>query len=247
MVDNQQQSSQWGVSYLPYLEPSPDAGEGLLSALSEQACVVVTDEFPCFFLPHMVETVGKQLSVRLETVDSNGLVPLRATEKAYGRAFDFRRWLQGNLLNHLGDEPAAEPLADYDLGLAPIPAKLSQRWPTIAPADIEANPVQLQEFPIDHSVLPSFIQGGSKAGQQQLHWFLKHALSRYGEERSHPDADAASGLSPYLHFGHISVHEILHAVLQREAWRPSSIHPKVTGSSEGWWGTSRAVESFLMN
>ena len=39
------------VLYYPYLEPTPNAGKGLLAALASHACVVVTDEFPRFFVP----------------------------------------------------------------------------------------------------------------------------------------------------------------------------------------------------
>ena len=39
------------VLYYPYLEPIPNAGQGLLAALASHACIVVTDEFPAFLFP----------------------------------------------------------------------------------------------------------------------------------------------------------------------------------------------------
>jgi hypothetical protein len=36
------------VLYYPYLELAPNAGKGLLAALASRACIVVTDDFPCF-------------------------------------------------------------------------------------------------------------------------------------------------------------------------------------------------------
>ncbi|MCA9205290.1 MAG: deoxyribodipyrimidine photolyase, partial [Planctomycetales bacterium] len=79
---------------------------------------------------------------------------------------------------------------------------------------------------------------------KMLQHFLKARLGRY-EERNDPAADSASGLSPYLHFGHISSHQIFAAVTSHDNWSPEKISDKATGSSEGWWGASPAVESFL--
>ena len=39
---------------LRLVEPEAGAGKGLLRALAARAALVVTDEFPCFFLPRMV-------------------------------------------------------------------------------------------------------------------------------------------------------------------------------------------------
>src|SRR5580704_14129089 len=48
----ERQAAQNGcATYYPYVEPAVGAGNGLLEALAEGACVVVTDDFPCFFLP----------------------------------------------------------------------------------------------------------------------------------------------------------------------------------------------------
>src|SRR5262249_9666121 len=42
-----------GVLYFPYVEPEHGAGSGLLAELAKRASVVVTDDFPCFFLPQL--------------------------------------------------------------------------------------------------------------------------------------------------------------------------------------------------
>jgi deoxyribodipyrimidine photo-lyase len=103
MADNARSCEAKGICYYAYVEPEAGAGKGLLEALAKKACVVVTDEYPCFFLPRMVESVGNRLAVALEAVDSNGLLPIRACEKVMGRAFDFRRFLQKKLPKHRGD------------------------------------------------------------------------------------------------------------------------------------------------
>ncbi|MEZ4468400.1 MAG: hypothetical protein R3F43_29185 [bacterium] len=63
-------------------------------------------------------------------------------------------------------------------------------------------------------------------------------------ERSHPDADAASGLSPWLHFGHLSPIAVVAGIFDAEGWHPGRLG-KVTGARAGWWGLSATAEAFL--
>ena len=106
------------VLYYPYLELTPNAGKGLLAALASRACVVVTDEFPCFFLPRMVASAARRVSVLMEVVDSNGLLPIRQAEKAFPTAHAFRRFLQRELPRHLMDFPKANALLNTRLSKA---------------------------------------------------------------------------------------------------------------------------------
>ena len=89
------------VFYYPYVEPALEAGKGLLAALAARSAVVISDDFPCFFLPRMYRAAASQIPVRFELVDSNGILPLRAATKVFARAVDFRRFLQKNLRDHL--------------------------------------------------------------------------------------------------------------------------------------------------
>jgi deoxyribodipyrimidine photo-lyase len=50
--------------------------------------------------------------------------------------------------------------------------------------------------------------GGSVAAHKRLRQFLKHSLHRYANSSNQPSENATSGLSPYLHFGHISSLEV---------------------------------------
>jgi deoxyribodipyrimidine photo-lyase len=90
-----------GVRYFPYVEPAADAGKGLLAELGRHACVIITDDYPAFFLPRMVAAAASRLPVRVEQVDSNGLLPLRATDRVFTTAFSFRSFLQKELPRHL--------------------------------------------------------------------------------------------------------------------------------------------------
>jgi deoxyribodipyrimidine photo-lyase len=110
---------------------------------------------------------------------------------------------------------------------------------------LRATPAALRSLPIDHDVAPVHdASGGSAAGRAVLDAFLSDRLARYAD-RSHPDADASSGLSPWLHFGHLSTHEVFRAVARREGWKPSRIGTDWSGKKEGFWGMSPEAEAFL--
>lgn len=246
MADNAAVLADRPVLYHPYVEPESGASTGLIAALARRAAVVVTDDYPCFFLPALVRAASRQIRVRFEAVDSNGILPMRATDRVFGRAVDFRRFLQRELAPHLQQFPQADPLERAPLPrLAQLPAAITKRWPA-APVDAWRNDRRwLANMPIDHAVPAVELVGGEVAARQCLRTFVKQKLSRYHEERSEPEQDVASGLSPYLHFGHLSVHEVVHDVLSVDKWEITRLAPKPTGSSAGWWGASEPVESFL--
>src|SRR6185437_4715768 len=70
-------------------------------------------------------------------------------------------------------------------------------------------------------------------------------LDRYHERHNEVDARATSGLSPYLHFGHVSAHEIFADVVRHERWTPTIAARPATGAREGWWGMRPGAEAFL--
>jgi len=235
-----------GVVYHPYVETEAGAGRGLVEALARDACVVVTDLYPTFFIPRMQRAAAGRLRVRLECVDSNGLLPLAASPGPFSAAYHFRRFLQKNLATHLLEQPAPSPLDEGGYpSSAGIPAEVAARWPAAREPLLAGERDALRRLPIDHDVPPSTIPAGPSAGRARLRTFLDDGLARYGEQRNHPDADAASGLSPYLHWGHLSVHEVVDGVLRREGWSPARLGSRTDGRREGWWGVSPDAEAFL--
>ncbi|MEM7307473.1 MAG: deoxyribodipyrimidine photolyase [Planctomycetota bacterium] len=246
MRDNRAVFDGTGILYHPYVEPRVGAGKGLLRALAREACAVVTDDFPDFFHPRMLAAAAEQIEVPLEAVDSNGLLPLRAADRAFARAFDLRRFLQRELRPHLLQPPRLNPVPRAKLKpLAELPAKVTRRWPRASDALLEGAPAELAKLPIDHAVGPVDLVGGEAAARRALKRFVEQRLAIYGEERSHPDSDAASGLSPYLHFGHLSAHEVLGAVAKREGWKPEQVGGIKSGARHGWWNLSEAAEAFM--
>jgi deoxyribodipyrimidine photo-lyase len=245
MADTTARCRAAGITYYPYVEPRPGAGKGLLEALASRACVVVTDEYPAFFIPRMTETAGRRLRVLLEAADSNGLLPLRGTERVFATAYSFRRFLQRTLPIHLSDSPLADPLGGAHRGVrARLPPDVASRWPAAAGGLLAGEAGPLAELPIDHSVVAVEPRGGADAGTALLVAFLDRRLADYPRARNHPDKDGPSGLSPYLHFGHVSPHQILEAIASREDWAPASVG-RATGKRQGWWRLSEGAEAFL--
>jgi len=246
MADNAERLAGSAATYFPYVEPAPGASKGLLEALSRHAAVIVTDDFPAFFLPRMVAAVAARVEVPLEAVDSNGLLPLRATDRVYPSAYAFRRFLQKSLKEHLLQLPAEQPLGMLPgQGLPQLPDEITARWPPVSPTPLAAMAASLAALPIDHAVPAVGAQGGANAAEAALAEFLDRKLSRYRDERNQPDEAVTSGLSPYLHFGHISTHDVFQALMTRERWTTRSVSPKASGQRDGWWGASPAAEAFL--
>jgi deoxyribodipyrimidine photo-lyase len=246
MKDNCIQSDAKGVFYYPYIELTPGEGKGLLVALGAQASVVVTDHYPCFFLPRMVASAARQLPVRLERVDSNGILPMEVEDRIFASAHTFRLFLHRNLLPHLLTLPEPDPLCAGHLpALRALPADIVQRWPSSRNMIMEPRGDMLCALPIDHSVRPVEQRGGAQAAEQLLTHFLRHKLPEYAKSRNHPDIDCTSKLSPYLHFGHISAHQIAHELSISENWSPERVVLGQPGKRAGWWGMSEPAEAFL--
>jgi len=226
------------IAYFPYVEPANGAGSGLLEALAARACLIVADDAPIFFLPKMLAAAAGRSKVRVEAVDSNGLLPLRAADKTHLTAYSLRRFLQGESPRHLGDLPASEPFAGAPLPeFKGLPKEIAKRWPAASAEMLAGGLSALASLPIDHRVAPvAETPGGEGAARARLRRFLERNLSRYGEARNEPAEEVTSGLSPYLHFGHISTAEILTAVAAREDWTQAKIGPLKNGKKEGWWG-----------
>lgn len=245
MADNRARFAKSPIAYRAYVEPAAGEGQGLLAAMSARASVVVTDDYPCFFLPRMLATAARGLDVLVEAVDGNGILPMAACEKVQPTAYAFRRFLQRSLPAHLLHAPIGDPLRRLELPAPrPLPRELDRRWPE-PPPDLAAALATLPSLPIDHAVGRAAMTGGSVAAETALRSFLAERLPRYADERNDPDREAASGLSPWLHFGHVSAHEIVGAVLGRAEIEPATLVSGGNGSRTGWWGASPAVEGFL--
>jgi deoxyribodipyrimidine photo-lyase len=246
MAEKARRFSNGSPLYFPYVEPRPGAGKGLLNALANKAAVVITDDFPAFFLPKMVSSAADRLRIRMEQVDSNGILPMRAADRVYTSAYAFRRFLQKTLPSHLHDLPRAAPFKGVRLAnMSPLPKRIHERWPLADPSVLEAREGALRSIPIDHRVSSVKERGGTGKGQRLLKAFVESGLDRYEESHNHPDDNATSRLSPYLHFGYLSAHQILRSVMESENWFFDRLSPRAAGHRKGWWGMGNSAEAFL--
>lgn len=233
-----------GVTYLPFIERERGEGKGLLEAFGHHACCVVADGSPVFFLPRMLSAAASRLDVAFEAVDSVGLLPLAAAPQTFTTAYAFRRYLQKTLRPHLAAFPEPEPLTRLTgRERAKVPAEVFLRWPAATETMLAGR--ELASLPIGHNVAPVGARGGGREGRKLLERFVVQRLGRYAEDRNLPELEATSGLSPYLHFGHLSAHEVFSEVARSEGWSQDHIAQRSSGSKEGWWGMGPSAEAFV--
>jgi deoxyribodipyrimidine photo-lyase len=235
------------ATHYPYIEPKPGAGSGLLEAFAARAAVVVTDDHPGFFIPRMLRAAALRVGVRFEAVDSNGLLPISlAGGRAFTTAYSFRRFVQKEVRQQLAYNPMEEPLLDLKLPrLKALPAALRFQFPAASHPQLCDAPRTIATLPLDRSVKPVELEGGWISGQWQLHSFIERKLGRYAEARNHPDEQATSGLSPFLHFGHIAAHEVLASLARAEGWRDIPDQARSDGTRDGFWGMSPSGDALM--
>ncbi len=246
MEDNAAALAGKQIAYRPLVAAGSAAlGRGL-AELAGEACLVVADWNPVReAADRLAETAGR-IAALVESVDCCGLLPLAATDKAYPTAHAFRRFLQRSLADHLADAPSARPKLPprippcKDACTRQVKGLLIDRPEQIGRAMAEVN----KHCP-DRNIQPVELRGGVRAAQRALRRFLDERLAGYATERNQPEHDVGSGLSPYLHHGHISVHEVFTELARREDWSPDALGDKATGSRQDWWGMSEPAESFL--
>lgn len=249
MCDHRQACKGLQVGYFPFIEEKPGDMAQLMQALAEASCEVVTDDVPCFFVDGNNQ-LAADWPVRATAVDSNGILPMRLLEKPCPTAAVFRRHLHKHAAAALSVFPAANPLTERPLTrwrdtlLPPLPQRLGASH-TFLKAWLASPTQSLTKLPIDHSVAIVPGRGGRRAALRECEHFIAEKLSRYGAERSDPVADSASGLSPYLHWGHISSHEILQQVWEHEADWDIGRLPEKGGARLGFWPLSESAQRYI--
>ena len=246
MKENLEIARSKDVNFFSYIEPEAGAGKGLLYALAENACLVISDEYPVFIIRKHNESVGKKLEIPYITIDSNGLIPLGVTEKDPYSAYLFRKIMQKHFIEGFTNPPKQNPMEDLEVRKRVVlPDDFLQKYPQGDKAldNIEET---VSSLAIDHSVSIVEANGTREAALGKLGHFIAYGLMEYDEKRNHPDERKTSGLSPWLHFGKISEYEIVKTVLdhQPQDWDLDSITPN-GGKNSGFFNGDPNIESFL--
>jgi len=246
LAENARRFSRSAAAHYPFAERAKGEATALVTALAKLAVLVVADDWPTPWRSNDVTETTAALPCFAELVDSCGLLPFRAADRVFPTAYAFRRFLQRELPAHLAAMPDADPLSRRKFPpMKPLPRTITRRWPAASAALLAGRSTALAKLPIDHSTPPVATRGGEGAGRAALEAFLEKRLSRYAEDRNHPDLNATSGLAPYLSWGHVAPHEVVSRILQRERWSPERLGRRVDGRREGWWGLSASAEAFL--
>lgn len=244
MKDNSQYFQDTTVTYIPCIETPTAPIKEIFWALVEQSCLVVTDLFPAFFLSKMQRLAAERASIKFEQVDGNGVYPLREAGRIFTTAASFRRHIQKTIHPFLTDFPTAEPTQRLKNTVQLTECNFSTSMLSHFEQDLST--INLSVLPIDHSVPPvKETVGGYSQAEIRLNNFLQDGFTRYDTDRNSADKDPSSGLSPYLHFGHISAHELVERIWKYHDWTPSMVAPKANGSRSGWWNLPAPAEAFL--
>jgi deoxyribodipyrimidine photo-lyase len=159
---------------------------------------------------------------------------------------DFRRNLQKAIRDDFPAFPDSNPFKVNapECTVAIPDAEILRRWPKATASQLRGE--SLRELPIDHSVQPVKAKpGGYTAASKRLSTFLAQLLPNYSERRIYPQKETNSELSAYLHFGHLSAHEVFECLAKQEAWNPGRLSPVVRGSRSGFWGMTEGAEAWL--
>jgi deoxyribodipyrimidine photo-lyase len=136
-------------------------------------------------------------------VDADVVVPTKLFTKEEYAARTIRPKIHKMLEQFL--QPLTNPVAHYSFKKKPKSVAID-------------SPAVLKQLPLNRSVEPvQSFRGGTDAAMRRLNQFLTKQLADYPVARNLPPENGTSGLSAYLHFGHISPLTIALAVHQSAA------------------------------
>lgn len=151
----------------------------------------------------VAQTLDNLRTTPVIQVDAHNIVPCWvASPKLEYSARTFRGKIVPKIPEYLREVPSPTPNPSGSLDVDPV------NWEE-ALGRLEINR-EVQEV--------SWIRPGYTAAQEMLQDFIANRLKDYGDQRNDPNKNAVSHLSPYIHFGHISVEK---AVLTLRAMKKS--------------------------
>ena len=212
VAEKQAEFAERGIRYVFYLQRNNRDPKNTVARLAKEAALLVTDDYPCFIIPEHNARIA-QLNRAVYAVDANGMVPLSALPKEEYAAYAIRPKIH----RLLPDLPRTIVTPHVDVQKPALEVDCPE---TTVDSDNIADLVS--QCDIDHAVKPSKLyQGGTKAGRKRLAHFVRAILPYYDKTRNEPSFDGISRLSPYLHFGFLSIQEVVHAVEGANAPKPA--------------------------
>jgi deoxyribodipyrimidine photo-lyase len=234
-----------GFNNFSFVESQPQQGAGLVDELAKNACLFIADEYPVYIIKPYNRMMSRRVNVPWYTVDANGLIPMKSSEKAPYSAFIFRKNMQRLFLESYQNPPLENPLNNLkNRSSITLSHEFLNRYPKLSTTT--NIPELVASLHINHEVKALEISGTRQAGLKQLEEFTRNRLLNYAEHRNDVENGAASGLSPWLHYGKISAHECVLAALEKQ---PSDWNTDIItfqqGKRDGFFGGHPAIGAFL--
>ena len=161
--------------------------------LARHACLTVTDRGYLRVQRQWRASAAQQMECPLLQVEGDAVVPVETAspKEEYSAAT-----LRPKIRKHF---------PDYLTPLRETPLRTNSLHLDLDSLEI-ADPVRtVERLRLDRSVGPApGFRGGTGEARRRLVDFIENRLHRYSDLRNDPNADVASHLSPYLHFGQIS-------------------------------------------
>ncbi len=155
---------------------------------------IVTDFSPLKYARTRRSDVSKLLPLRLTEVDAHNIIPCwLASDKEEFAAYTFRPKAHRALTEYL---TPFKSLGKHPYAFGGKVSKIN--WEKL-----------LKELSLDSNVGPVAFTSGTKAAKARLKEFITNRLDTYHEDRNDPTKNGVSGLSPYLHFGQLSVQQVV--------------------------------------
>lgn len=193
-----------GLHYHFFLPKTAGDARGVLRKLAGDARRVITDDYPTSIIAAQTARFIERSSVAVHRFDGNGILPMRVFEKEQYSA----RFLRDRA--HARFRELWPVLEEHE-------AKKRFRGTLDLPSFDGMRPRDAaRACDVDHAIEPVKTIGGRDAALARFNAFLRDGLRGYANERNKA-IKHLSGLSPYLHFGHIGIHEIAERVLQSDA------------------------------
>lgn len=248
ICDNKETAEKLGINYWAFVETPDNPAKGILRKISEKAFAVVTDDFPAFIIPEQIKSLSSKIECSLFAVDSNSIIPITL----YGEHASAARVLRPRIHKLFAESyihRAKERITKKDLF---FPEKKTKAPFKEFKADKKEIETVLSKISFSEEILPvSDMIGGSIEAHKKLNYFIKNNLNLYGDNRSNPHSPlltSSSAMSPYLHFGHISVETIVTRCLDfssNEKWAPDLLNVDAKGDKDLFFGKNLSLNSYF--
>lgn len=214
-----------GLRYISYVERPAKMEKGLVYRIAERAAMIVTDDIPAYVSRWQAEIVASKVRCPVIAVDANCLVPMNEFPKLFAKNKFFRR----------AQTPLREKYLSAQTELEPNGARFEGEF-DFEPDDLSKADLDdlIENCDIDHTVKPvKYFVGSRERALEQLKWACENVLPEYDRVRTNSShSHNGSKISPYLHFGQLSVREIVREVHRHR--RPKQTNWKFLDELLSW-------------